>query len=42
MLGTILAVVGGFALLVRRSYRASQARGYEPEGLRWTEDGPAR
>jgi len=42
MLGTILTVVGGFVLLVRRSYRSSRARAYQPEGLRWSEDGPGQ
>jgi hypothetical protein len=43
MLGTILAVAGGFALLVWRSFRSARGRDYRPAGkLRWTEDGPAR
>lgn len=41
MLGTMVLVLGGFALLVRRSYRAGShsSQPFEPEGkLRWTDD----
>jgi hypothetical protein len=41
MIGTIALVLGGFALLVHRSYRsaARSERPFQPEGkLRWTDD----
>ena len=41
MIGTMVLVLGGFALLVRRSYRgaARSGRPFQPEGkLRWTDD----
>jgi hypothetical protein len=41
MIGTIAMVLGGFALLVRRSYRnaSSAEKPFQPEGkLRWTDD----
>lgn len=43
MLATIALVLGGFALLVRRSFRKGSATGerFAPEGkLRWTDDPP--
>lgn len=41
MIGTIVAVLGGFTWMVVRSYRQAQRTGggFQPEGkLRWTED----
>ena len=41
MLATMAVVLGGFALLVFRSYRSAARSGqrYEPEGkLRWTDE----
>ncbi len=41
MIGTMVLVLGGFALLVRRSYRSASRSNqpFEPEGkLRWTDD----
>lgn len=42
MLGTMGLVLGGFALLVLRSFRSAKAAGgYQPEGkLRWTDEAP--
>ena len=39
MLGTMLLVLGGFALLVLRSFRSARAQGgYHPAGkLRWSD-----
>jgi hypothetical protein len=40
MLATMALVLGGFALLVVRSYRTARTeRSFRPEGkLRWTDD----
>ena len=41
MLATMVVVLGGFALLVHRSYKNASRSGqaYRPEGkLRWTDD----
>lgn len=42
MIGTMVLVLGGFALLVRRSYHSASGseHPFQPEGkLRWTDDG---
>ena len=44
MIGTMALLLGGFALLVHRSYRSAARSGtpYQPEGkLRWTDDSPS-
>ena len=40
MLGTMACVLGTFAFLILRSFRAARAAGgYQPEGkLRWSDD----
>ena len=38
MLATIVFVLGGFSLLVWRTYRKGSGQRFEPEGkLRWTD-----
>ena len=39
MIGTMVAVLGGFAWMIARSYRQASRTpdGYRPEGKRWTE-----